>query len=61
MGGRLVPRRDEPVAYLWCELVEVVHNSGPGPLADLAAEWAAELARRFEFEPPTDGWVSLDV
>jgi hypothetical protein len=59
---RIKPNPDEEGALkgLWSYLAEIVQNHEPSPLAELAAEWAAELPRRFDFEPPLDGWISID-
>jgi hypothetical protein len=46
---------------LWTRLTEVVANNEPSPLTTVCAEWAAELERRFDFEPPVDdGWITID-
>jgi hypothetical protein len=57
-----VPPAPGELAGLWTRLTEAAENHDPSPLTTLCAEWAAELERRFDFDPPVDdGWVAAEV
>ena len=50
------------LAGLWTRLTEAAENHDPSALTTLCAKWAAELERRFDFDPPVDdGWVAVEV
>ena len=58
-----VPGERAELDWLWTHLHEAAANSDPSPFTTLCADWAAELERRFNFEPPVDddGWITLQA
>ncbi len=46
---------------LWSHLIETSTNLDPSPLTRLCAAWAAELETTFDWQPPLNGWVTIEI